>query len=75
MQIKAMRDIFLASLYEKMKTDKTIFFIVADFGAPILDKIREDYFSSKNNLSLRELAKKHRISPSSIIRIINYQTW
>lgn len=54
MQIKAMRDTFLASLYEKMKTDDSIFFIAADFGAPILDKIREDYPDRFINVGIAE---------------------
>jgi len=54
MQIKAMRDTFLASLYEKMKTNKTIFFLSADFGAPILDEIREDYPERFINVGIAE---------------------
>jgi transketolase len=54
MQIKAMRDTFLSSLYEKMKSDKTIFFVAADFGAPILDKIREDYPDRFINVGIAE---------------------
>jgi len=54
MQIKAMRDSFLASLYEKMKNDKSIIFISADFGAPILDKIREDYPKRFINVGIAE---------------------
>jgi transketolase len=54
MQIKAMRDTFLASLYEKMRTDKTIFFLSADFGAPILDKIREEYPDRFINVGIAE---------------------
>ena len=54
MQIKAMRDTFLTSLYEKMKSDKTIFFITADFGAPVLDKIRKDYPNRFINVGIAE---------------------
>lgn len=54
MQIKSMRDTFLTSLYEKMKNDKTIFFVSADFGAPILDKIREDYPDRFINVGIAE---------------------
>ena len=49
-----MRDTFLTSLYEKMKTDKTIFFVTADFGAPTLDKIREDYPDRFINVGIAE---------------------
>ncbi|WP_373002790.1 transketolase family protein [Sulfurimonas sp.] len=54
MQIKAMRDTFLTSLYEKMKNDKSIFFVTADFGAPVLDKIREDYPDRFINVGIAE---------------------
>ena len=39
---KAMRDTFLLSLYELMLKDADIFFVSADFGSPVLDKIRAD---------------------------------
>ncbi len=54
MQIKAMRDTFLTSLYQKMKTDDTIFFITADFGAPIVDKIRESHPDRFINVGIAE---------------------
>lgn len=54
MQIKAMRDTFLTSLHEKMKSDKTIFFVSADFGAPVIDKIREDYPDRFINVGIAE---------------------
>jgi transketolase len=54
MQIKAMRDVFLQSLYEKMENDKTIFFVTADFGSPVLDKIREDYPERFINVGIAE---------------------
>jgi len=37
-----------------MKSDKTIFFVAADFGAPILDKIREDYPDRFINVGIAE---------------------
>jgi len=54
MQVKAMRDTFLTSLHEKMKSDKTIFFVSADFGAPVIDKIREDYPDRFINVGIAE---------------------
>jgi len=54
MQIKAMRDVFLQSLYEKMETNEKIFFVTADFGSPILDKIREDYPNRFINVGIAE---------------------
>lgn len=39
-QPRAMRDTFLQSVYEEMLQDPDIFFVSADFGSPVLDKIR-----------------------------------
>lgn len=54
MQIKAMRDVFLHSLYEQMETNDKIFFVAADFGSPILDKIRADYPNRFINVGIAE---------------------
>lgn len=54
MQIKAMRDVFLLSIYEKMAEDTAIFFVTADFGSPILDKIRADYPERFINVGIAE---------------------
>lgn len=54
MQIKAMRDVFLQSLYEQMETNEKIFFVAADFGSPILDKIRADYPNRFINVGIAE---------------------
>src|SRR4030067_2184068 len=39
---KAMRDTRLQAVYEAMREDPEVFFISADFGSPVLDKIRAD---------------------------------
>jgi transketolase len=54
MEIKTMRDVFLYSLYENMKHNDKIFFLTADFGSPILDKIREDYPNKFINVGIAE---------------------
>jgi transketolase len=54
MQIKAMRDVFLETLYENMATDESIFFVAADFGSPVLDKIRADYPNRFINVGIAE---------------------
>lgn len=54
MQTKAMRDVFLASLYDEMANDESIFFVAADFGSPILDKIRADYPTRFINVGIAE---------------------
>ncbi|MDO8412442.1 MAG: transketolase C-terminal domain-containing protein [Gallionellaceae bacterium] len=41
-QVRAMRDTLLLSLYQAMLQDDDIFFVTADFGSPVLDKIRAD---------------------------------
>jgi transketolase len=41
-QPRAMRDTFLQALYEEMVRDPEIFFVSADFGSPVLDKIRAE---------------------------------
>ena len=51
---KTMRDVFLDSLYEKMKNDKTIFFITVDFGSPVLDRIRKTYPDRFINVGIAE---------------------
>lgn len=39
---KAMRDAFLLRLLEAMKQDEKLFFVAADFGSPVLDRIRAE---------------------------------
>lgn len=41
-QVRAMRDTLLTSVYEAMVRDPDVFFVSADFGSPVLDKIRAD---------------------------------
>jgi len=40
--LKAMRDTLLFSLYQAMLEDKEVFLVTADFGSPVIDKIRAD---------------------------------
>ena len=39
---RAMRDSLLEAVYQAMRQDPDIFFVTADFGSPVLDKIRAD---------------------------------
>ncbi len=41
--MKTQRDIFLEEIYKKLKTNKDIYVMSADFGAPALDSIRRDF--------------------------------
>jgi transketolase len=38
-----MRDALLERIYQEMGSDDSIFFVSADFGSPVLDKIRNDF--------------------------------
>ncbi len=49
-----MRDALLQRIYENMATDKDIFFVTADFGSPVLDKIRGDYPDRFINVGIAE---------------------
>ncbi len=45
-KVTAMRDVFLEKLIFLMENNQKIFFVTADFGSPVLDKIRE-YFPDR----------------------------
>ena len=51
---RAMRDAFLTRLYERMRVDERIFFVTADFGSPVLDKIRADFPERFVNVGIAE---------------------
>jgi transketolase len=50
----AMRDAFLERIWLEMAKDIDIFFISADFGSPVLDKIRNDYPKRFINVGIAE---------------------
>ena len=50
----AMRDALLERIWEQMSSDKKIFFVTADFGSPVLDKIRADYPDRFINVGIAE---------------------
>jgi transketolase len=50
----AMRDAFLERIWLEMAKDVDIFFISADFGSPVLDKIRNDYPKRFVNVGIAE---------------------
>jgi transketolase len=56
MSIKAlaMRDVFLNRVWQAMKLDIKIFFVSADFGSPVLDKIRTDFPDRFVNVGIAE---------------------
>lgn len=49
-----MRDAFLERIWVKMAQDPEIFFITADFGSPVLDKIRKDFPERFINVGIAE---------------------
>jgi len=53
-KVVAMRDALLTQIHAKMATDETIFFVTADFGSPILDKIRQDFPKRFVNVGIAE---------------------
>lgn len=50
----AMRDALLMRIWQAMSADKTIFFTCADFGSPVLDKIRADFPDRFVNVGIAE---------------------
>jgi transketolase len=50
----AMRDALLECIWQAMSTNDKIFFTSADFGSPVLDKIRSDFASRFVNVGVAE---------------------
>lgn len=50
----AMRDALLEQIWQAMANDDKIFFVTADFGSPVLDKIRADYPRRFRNVGIAE---------------------
>src|SRR3989338_4123118 len=53
-EVKAMRDVFIEEIYNRMHEDRNIFFLSADFGSPKLDKLREDFKDRFINVGIAE---------------------
>ncbi|OYV42132.1 MAG: transketolase [Burkholderiales bacterium 21-58-4] len=53
-KLLAMRDALLTRIWEAMGSDERIFFLSADFGSPILDRIRADFPSRFVNVGIAE---------------------
>jgi len=51
---RAMRDVFLEQIWKAMADDQKLFFVSADFGSPVLDKIRADFPSRFINVGIAE---------------------
>lgn len=52
--MRAMRDVLIEKIYERMKTDERIYFLSADLGAPMLDKLRADHKDRFINVGIAE---------------------
>ena len=50
----AMRDVFLDKIWKEMSINSSIFFLTADFGSPVLDKIRRDFPNRFLNVGVAE---------------------
>jgi transketolase len=50
----AMRDAILECIYQKMSEDEQLFFVTADFGSPVLDKIRAQFQARFVNVGIAE---------------------
>ncbi|HPP87947.1 MAG TPA: transketolase, partial [bacterium] len=53
-QSSAMRDALLTEIYNEMQRNDKIILLSADFGAPILDKIRKDFPDNFMNVGIAE---------------------
>lgn len=51
---RPMRDAFLDKICQKMADDPTIFFVSADFGSPVLDRIRAQFPERFVNVGIAE---------------------
>lgn len=51
---KAMRDAFIGKTLEAMASGKDLYFLSADFGAPLLDRIRKEYPCNFLNVGIAE---------------------
>ncbi|MBV8892414.1 MAG: transketolase [Acidobacteria bacterium] len=51
---RAMRDALLEQIHREMASDSSIFFVSADFGSPVLDRIRADHPTKFVNVGIAE---------------------
>lgn len=52
--IRTMRDVFLEKIYQYMKENGDIFFLTADFGSPVLDKLSQEFNDRCINVGIAE---------------------
>lgn len=68
----AMRDALLESLHTSMKEDEKTFFVCADFGAPMLDRIRSDFPNRFLNVGV---AEQNLINVSAGLALENFKVF
>ena len=68
----AMRDALLESVWKKMGSEENIFFVTADFGSPVLDKIRADFPDRFVNVGI---AEQNLINISSGLSLEGYKVF
>ena len=68
----AMRDALLERVWEQMGSDENIFFVTADFGSPVLDKIRADFPNRFVNVGI---AEQNLINISSGLSLEGYKVF
>jgi transketolase len=51
---KTMRDVFIERICNRMESDRSLFFLSADFGSPKLDKLRADHPDRFVNVGIAE---------------------
>lgn len=68
----AMRDAFLNRILSAMREDQAIFFTCADFGSPVLDKIREQFPDRFVNVGI---AEQNLINVSAGLAIEGYKVF
>ncbi|MDD5085010.1 MAG: transketolase, partial [Candidatus Omnitrophica bacterium] len=52
--VKVMRDVLISGIHERMLVDKKIFFLSADFGAPVLDALKDTFKDRFINVGIAE---------------------
>jgi transketolase len=68
----AMRDAFLERIWQAMATDEKIFFVSADFGSPVLDKIRAQFPDRFTNVGV---AEQNMINVSAGLALEGYKVF
>ena len=54
MENKVMRDVLIEQVYQRMRDNKNILFLCADFGSPKLDKLKNDFKDRFINVGIAE---------------------